>query len=288
MKPEFDDLFVYEPSFLIAEQMEEQGLVFEGKAIGTAALADLALKRDQLGMQDADPKAFANERKKGQTVGARKFKVATKRTRAALQRAIGKYQKSELDEKEFRKDVTKTMRMAWRDVFLAGLRAGGAKGEGSGKNKVMVKLDVGDDKWLKSAVQHEMRFLNGFINAVVNETYVMPLNRRVGMYLSALNSFYESARVIALPANVAIWWKGPDDKVTCPSCRYMFEHSPYTKLTLPTTPRSGATICLTNCRDHLFIRRVSPEQAESMSFGALTQRQHYVRKLRTIKKQGHA
>ncbi len=287
MKAQFDDLFVFMPSFLIAECLEARGEVFEGKAIGTAEIADLALKKDQLFVKDSDPQAFANERKKGQTVGARKFKAATKAAKTGLLRTIRQLQQGKIEEKEFRRESTKTMRTAWRDVFLAGLRAGGSKGEGSGKGKVLVKLDVGDDKWLRSAVQHEMRFLNAFLTAIIENTYTMPLKRRVGMYLDALQSFYNSARVIALPSNVVIWWKGPNDKRTCPSCQYLFENSPYSKITLPTTPRSGLTICLTNCRDRLWIKRVPPEKAESMFTGALVERQRYIRKLRKIKKQGH-
>lgn len=288
MRPEFDDLFVLMPSFLLAEQLEARGDVFEGKALGTAELADLSLKKDQLFVKDSDPKAFANERKKGQTVGGRKFKETTKRTKTVLLRAIRQYQQDKIDEKELKREVTKAMRIAWRDVFLAGLRAGGTKGEGSGKGKTLVKLDAGDDKWLKSAVQHEMRFLNGFLKAITEGTYTMPLKRRVGMYVDALQSFYNSARVIALPSNIIVRWHGPHDKKTCPSCEYLFENSPYSKITLPTTPRSGLQICLTNCRDRLWIKRVPPEKAESMMTGALVERQRHIRKLRKIKKTGTA
>jgi hypothetical protein len=286
MNAEFDDLFVFMPSFLLAERLEAYGGVFEGKAIGTAEIADLALKKDQLFAKDSDPKAFANERKKGQTVGGRKFKAATKAAKTGLLRTIRRFQQEKIEEKEFRREATKTLRVAWRDVFLSGLRAGGTKGEGSGKGKVLVKLDVGDDKWLRSAVQHEMRFLNKFLTAIIENTYTMPLKRRVGMYVDALESFYDSSRVIALPSNIAIWWQGPNDKRTCPSCEYLFENSPYSKITLPTTPRSGLTICLTNCRDRLWIKRVPPEKAESMVTGALVERQRHIRKLRKIKKEG--
>lgn len=285
-RAQFEGHFVFAPSFLIAEEIEEAGEVFEGKAIGTAAFADLALAKDQMFTKDADPKQYANERKKGQTVGKRKLGQVTKRTRTGLLREIKRFQGNKTDEKVLRKEAAKVMRTAWRDVFLAGLRAGGTPGEGAGKGKVLVKLDVGDDKWFKSAVQHEMRFLNGFLNAIIDETYVMPLNRRVKMYLDALSSFYESARVIAFPTNTLMWWKGPHDKRTCLSCAYLFENSPYTKLTLPTTPRSGLTICLTNCRDHLFVRRIAPEKVQVLMEGAIPKRDAYIRKLRKIKREG--
>ena len=272
-----DDLFVFVP---------DESPLFEGKALGTASIEDLALSKHKMFVQDIDPQAFAKKRQKGMTVGGRKFKETTKRTKRELLRTISHFQKDKIAEKELRKEATKTMRMAWRDVFLAGLRSGGAQGEGSGKGKVLVKLGPGDDKWVRSAVQHEMRFLNHFLDQIVDGSYVMPIKRRLKMYMDSLNSFYNSAKVIALPINVAVWWHGPHDKTTCPSCQYLFENSPYSKLTLPTTPRSGLTICLTNCRDRLWIKRVPPEKAESMMVGALVERQQHIRRLRKIKRQG--
>jgi len=150
----------------------------------------------------------------------------------------------------------------------------------------MVKIAPTDDKWLRSAMTHEMRFLNGFLRQIVEKTHKMPLDRRVEMYANALSSFYESARVSALPWEVVIHWAGPNNKITCPGCKYLFEHSPYSKADLPTTPRAGSTPCLTNCRDRLLIRRVEPQEASAVAEAGLTGEQH-IRNLRKIKRQGY-
>ena len=149
-----------------------------------------------------------------------------------------------------------------------------------------MKLSPGDDVWLKDAMRHEMRFLNRFVTAVVEEAFVMPLSRRVEMYVNALDSFYQSARVIALPESTLIRWTGPHDKKTCASCRWLCNNSPSSKYTLPTTPRSGATICLTNCRDRLNIRRVGLTEARAKTKGQI--REALARKLQRIKKTGKA
>jgi len=270
-----NDLFVYDDS------------LDEGKAVGTAKMDDLILKQDMLFPKDSNPAKLQNERKKGQTVAKRVFDNATKDTRKKFRKLVRDYYKGKVDEKALYKDASRVMKGAWKKVFLAGLRAGGTVGGGSGPGKNLVNIDASDEKWVKGAMQHEMRFLNKFLAAMVEDMTKMDPIRRADMYVDAMYSFFESARVIALPANVRIWWKGPDDHKTCESCSYLFVNSPYSKLTLPTTPRSGLTLCLTNCRDHLFAKRVSPEVAEADIHGALVERRRHIRVLRKIKRVGH-
>jgi hypothetical protein len=183
--------------------------------------------------------------------------------------------------------MTATMKKAWKEVFIAGARASGLGG-GQGAGKPLVQLTTEDEKWVRSAMTHEMQFLNGMLDAIVDESFVMPLPRRIGMYMDALESFYDSARVIGLPATSAIHWIIPKkDNRVCASCKYLAEHSPYSKRTLPTVPRSGATICLTNCRDRLFVRIVDQAKAQSLHEGSPTRGTH-IKQLRRIKRLGHA
>lgn len=279
LEAEYDDLFLYAPSFLMAE-----GRVEEGKALGTANQQDLLLLQQIGKLKSFNPEEFASERKRGQTVGKRKLKQVQQIVTDEFTDLIDDYQKGEIDEKKFRKDARKRMKIAWRDVFLAGLRAGGAPGLGQGQT-AMVKLGPGDDKWLKSAMKHESTFLNRFLDAVVEETYKMPLERRLKMYVDALEAFYDSARVIALPATTLIHWVGPKDKITCPSCRYMYVNSPFTKLTLPTTPRAGMTLCLTNCRDRLLVKSATLKQIKARE-AELPARSTMIQHLRKIKRTG--
>jgi len=284
---EYDDLFIYAPSFVLAEQIEASGGIVEGKALGTAKEVDLTLMRDLFKSVGRDPELFAEQRKKGKGVGLRKLHKVQDRTHAELLASIRKWNKGKVDEKELRAEARKTMRRAWRDVFLAGLRAGGVPGQGPGRGKPLVKLSHGDDTWLKSAMAHESRFLTKFLDAIISGDYKMPLPRRADMYVDALKSFYESARIIAFPANVLITWYGPMDKRKCVSCDYIIENNPYVKHNLPTTPRSGLTICLTNCRDRLLVRRVEPIEAKEALEEAPKARSGYIKDLRKIKRQGH-
>lgn len=260
--PQYDDLFVYAPSFTLYEELALEGRehLFEGKYIGTARESDLEFMNNQATM-DAFlfPERYANERRKGATVGKRRFKQVKARTQGELLQVVQDHDRGETWDTDFRKDATAIMKKAWREVFLAGVRASGMQGEGHGKTGV--QLTPHDEKWFKSAVQHEMRFLNGFMAAVTEQTYKMPLDRRVGMYMDALEAFYDSARVMGMPSTSLIRWTGKKDNRVCKSCQYIKRHNPFHKNRLPTVPRSGLTICLTNCRDRLLIRVVDTDTA---------------------------
>lgn len=282
---EYDDRFVFAPSVLAYERALAGGLT-EGKAIGTAPEADLVfLDKDRTMDAFLNPEQFGKDRKSGTTVGKKTLKKVQSRIEGELNKQIFDFQSGAIDEKEFRTRAVKTMKRAWKEVFIAGVRSSGVK---SPVQKEMIPaLSADDEKWLRSAMQHEMRFLNGMLAAVIEETWVMPLPRRVKMYADALESFYDSARVMGLPANISVHWllRHRDEKV-CPSCWYLDEHSPYSKKTLPTTPRSGLTICLTNCRCRLLLRIVEQDKALALMQASPTRGTH-IKRLRKIKKQGH-
>ncbi len=271
---EYDDLFVYLPSIM--------DVLTEGKSLGTARQQDLLLLQHAGKLQAFDPEAFASARKRGQTVGKRKLKKVQNETRDSLTALIAKYINGDIEESKFRKQARNLMKTAWKDVYLAGLRAGGLSSDSETKQ---VKLGPGDDRWLKSAMQHEMRFLNKFLTAIVDETYKMALPRRIDMYVTTLESAYDSARVMALPATALLYWTGPRDKITCPSCRYMYVNSPFTKFSIPLTPRNGGTICMTNCRDRLMVRSATMKKVKERE-AELPARSTMINHLRKIKRTG--
>lgn len=287
IEAEEDELFILAPSVLYGELLAESGTLFEGKSVGTAKELDLLfLDLDQTIRAKTRPKQFSNERKKGVTVGRRildrvQQQVERDLLRVMLRHDAGKYE----SRRAFERDAIAVMKPAWKEVFEAGVRSSGIKGTGSTTGPV-VKLTPEDQKWLRSAMQHEMRFLNGFITAVDEGTWKMPLPKRVRMYARTLEAFYDSARVIGLPATVLIHWTGENDERTCLGCKYLFEHSPYTKKTLPTVPRSGLTPCLSNCRDKLLIRQAESEAVISLTDRSLTRGTH-IKNLRRIKARGH-
>lgn len=280
--PVMDEDFVFAPTFLV------EGPLDEGKAIGTAKHADLVLLKNLLHGTNVDPGSHAKEVKQGNTVGRKKLAEIQDRTRRALVKLLSNYDTKKVGHTELRKQVVATMKTAWRDTFLAGIRAAGVPGSESGHGKVIVPSVVPamDEAWLKSAMAHEMGFLNKFLDDVITGTTVMPAVTRAKMYVDALESFYVSARVIGLPQDVVLWWVGPHDHRSCAGCKYLFAHAPYSKLNLPTTPRAGLTPCLTNCRDRILVRRGDPGEAAAIVASAKYTRGSHIANLRAIKRTG--
>lgn len=279
-----------EARFIFAPSWVASPLLLEGKALGTSELADLSLLHDLVRKKDTNLEQFAQARKLGSTVGRRKLRQVQQQTEAALLALLRRWHAKKITERALRRDATKLMKQAWRDVFLAGLRAAGTAPVPTGIRKPgdpLVLLGPGDDKWLQSAMQHEMRFLNRFLDAVASGDWVMPLERRAKMYVHALDAFYDSARLIGLPNNTIIHWVTVGDGRSCVSCQFLADNSPYTTATLPTAPKSGLTACLTNDRCWLYIRRVPPSQAEKVAQAAKYTRDGFIRKLRKIKRVGH-
>lgn len=275
--PLMDETFVFAPSMLV-----------EGKAIGTAKHADLILTKNLLSKSNVDPKDHAKILKIGVTVGRKKLAEVQERVRKKVGASIVSFQSGDLDADGLREVTTATMKEAWRDAFLSGIRAAGVPGTETGHGKLVVPdvLPAADEVWLKSAMQHEMGFLNDFLDDIVNENLRMPVLRRLQMYVDALGSFYESARVIGLPQEVLLWWAGPHDKNSCAGCKFLWENGPYTKLTLPTTPRAGLTPCLTNCRDRILVRRAPLEEVAKAGKSAKYTRAGFIAALRRIKRTG--
>lgn len=282
----YDDLFVFGPSVLAYERALASGLT-EGKALGTAREADLVfLDKDRTMDAFLHPETFGLDRRSGTTVGKKALKKVQARIESELNDLVFQFHAKKLDDAGLREAATKLMKGAWKETFIAGVRASGIKSPVH--HEMIPALSEEDTKWLRSAMQHEMRFLNGMLDAIVERTWKMPLPRRIRMYADALESFYDSARVMGLPATVSIHWLlRHRDERTCASCVYLEKHSPYSKKTLPTTPRSGATICLTNCRDRLLIRMVEGARAQELMQASPTRGTH-IKRLRRIKRLGHA
>ena len=276
---QYDDLFIFAPSFTIAE--ESGWSLDEGKYIGTSKEVDLVfLDKDKTMDAFLRPEEFATQRKKGVTVGKRSLNRIKKKTYAELLLAVMAHDNGKTWDTDFRKDAEQIMKRAWRDVFVAGVRSSGIRGRNPHES---IEFSADDETWLKGAIAHEMRFLNKFVAAVTEQTYRMPLDRRTGMYIDALESFYDSARVMGLPSTASFRWTGKKDKRVCESCQYLKDHNPYHKKNLPTTPRSGMTVCLTNCRDRLLVRVVGSDETLRILEEGKTREQH-VRKLLEIKR----
>lgn len=254
IEPEQDDMFIYATSFLEAERLRESGRLDEGKSVGTAHRDDKQFLRDANTII-LPAASLSYKRRVGSTVGKRVLDRVKAETLKYLLDAVSKHTAGKMTDRELEDGVTNRMKQSWREVFMAGVRATGYPGS-SGDELVRLREPL-DTKLLMGAIQHEMRFLNGFLRDIMSGSGKMPYDQRSRMYVDSLEAFYNNARVVGIPPYTLIYWLGPNDKRTCAGCRYLFKNSPYTKDQLPTVPKAGLTpcLCLTNCNANITTAR---------------------------------
>jgi hypothetical protein len=140
-----------------------------------------------------------------------------------------------------------------------------------------------DKTWINSAFMHETRFLKKFVGAVISGGGVMSYRKRAMMYANALDNVYNTGRLRGSPSDLLYYWvTSKRSNEPCKSCKWLEKMGPFTKYNLPTMPRSGATICLTNCHCRVVPRRVKPSQLNKP--WKMYSKGYLLRKLREIKR----
>lgn len=156
-----------------------------------------------------------------------------------------------------RRELSKT----YREAFRAGLRAHGVRQRA---------VTGPDKKWVDSAVRHEAGFLAGVGRDMVKGKSVKSLAPRIAMYGAAALGAFHAGRVASAGPNQQIHWIVDRAAENCQDCLELEARGPYTRDTLPTTPRAGATKCRSNCKCELVFDDVSDEQADQIVAQAVT------------------
>jgi len=108
-------------------------------------------------------------------------------------------------------------------------------------------LSSDEKRFVGYQVSKEMDFMKKFTDNILSGTGKMPYSRRMKMYSDSLDAMFGFGRLTFLPDDVKIIWKlGATDK-HCLDCLSFSANNPYTKRTLPGFPKSGASVCLSNC-----------------------------------------
>ena len=233
----------------VRSQLEQ---LIEGKALGTSTILQKDLARDwQANIEFGDrPAAQRAVMQKASASVQAKISQATSYARAK----IGPIIQAALDNTEPLPDLLEQAARLWarahRMVFDAGRGAVGLNKLGG-----LEKLTREEEEWFRGAVRDEIKYAATFLTDVyAGRVAVTRAWERFNDYIKAMRSTFESARVHVIPDNVLIYWMGPADAHRCKGCEYVQELSPFTKKTLPITPRSGHTECHCNCRHRLVLR----------------------------------
>jgi hypothetical protein len=146
--------------------------------------------------------------------------------------------------------LKKELGVAYQEAYVFGQQSVGYTGD----------LMDEDLAFIKSFRRSENKFLNKFMGAIVADKLVMDRYERAKMYVDTIKTVFDHGRVEGAPPWVTIYWVPSRGAQHCPDCLILAVNSPYTKKTLPTTPRAGDTRCLSNCKCHLMIRFKKPKE----------------------------
>ena len=203
---------------------------------------------------------FKKERRAQSSRSQEKFNEIRDRILDAMIRYTNEFKNGEISKRRWQDWVRHLLRESYREAYKAGFQS-------SGVGTLQVGTTEFDEKWVNTASRHEMKYFNKLLDEIAEGRQSGSIEKRLSNYTKALKNVYFSGRVMGTPSNHLIDWVGPQDRKTCVSCRFLAKHSPYTKDTLPTTPRAGDTRCLMNCRDKLIVREVKPELFEKIQMG---------------------
>ena len=183
-----------------------------------------------------------------------------------LEDVLEAVERGDLSEKAALSRLREVFNDNFRKAYALGLKAQGV-GARRKTGSVVSLFTENDDHFIRTAVGEELRFMKRFVTAIREDALSMAFERRVNMYVKGLDGLFGAGRVAALPKDVLMWWSGPVDGNKCESCFYLKDNSPYMPHTLPTTPRAGDTLCLSNCRDKLVVRVAESAEIRQVNEG---------------------
>ena len=155
-----------------------------------------------------------------------------------LNALVKKVEKGTITQKQFDKQA--------HDLVSTNFRKAYEKGRGQ-------PLDAGDEEWLSRAAAEELGYARKFGAQAAADELRMPRGQRAEMYGQTLGGIATHAQVESLPDDARIdWVLGVAEH--CEDCLMLAANSPYTKWNLPTTPRAGATVCLSKCKCKLRVK----------------------------------
>lgn len=271
----------------------------EGKAVGT-----YERKRRDLRALEAQAYAIVHGKKHAGIVkkktreSNRQVEQVKSQFHKKLTKEIKSYENGTISHNTLVNRTSSDIRNAYQSTYSLGLKAQGhgalatdARPHGYSTSNVNVE----DAQWLRSAAEEEIGYWKNFMRDLRRgdvpdaddeerlPTRKMVKQRRLKMYVDSLDAIYAAGQVRGMPEELHIvnWIFGHAEH--CPECIYLEMHSPYTKESLPTTPRAGTTRCLTNCKCRIVIQRVPREVYLEVKKKQKT-KQHHLRQLERSRK----
>lgn len=208
---------------------------YKAKGDMTAAARELATPE---GIDTAKAKAYVSFTRMETGLNSRVMKL------------MKQQEEGDIDIAQLEWGLKKELGIAYKEAYSLGQQSVGYSGD----------LMDEDLAFIKSFKATENGFLRNFMNAIASEKLVIDRYERAKMYVDTVKTLFDHARVEAAPEWVKIYWMPTRGARHCLDCLELAVNSPYTKETLPTTPRAGDTKCLSNCQCHLMLRYKKPKE----------------------------
>jgi len=172
-----------------------------------------------------------------------------------------KYPDAPASKTKLRLEMARQLKHHYYHAYKLGLHGAGLKHAMDYKT---IRLTGEEQDWVESAWQHEARYFTSFFDDLVTDSSRTNVYRRVDAYVETINAIYHAGLVRATPAETIWFWRlHPAEH--CEGCKVLARYSPYTKFTLPTTPKAGSTQCLSNCKCSLEARTARPGEVERVA-----------------------
>lgn len=187
----------------------------------------------------------------------------------------------QLSKTQFRKRMKAAMRIAYKDAYDLGTLASGL---GRANSAVTTHASPDEKQWLDNMFSQEQKYFNKFLAALERGESRTKASQRIRSYANAVRSIFEGSRVLQIPDNTVLHWV-LQSKNPCSDCRLIHRLSPYTKYTLPTTPKAGSTRCLANCYCKIRVVKATPAEVARVARKNKSA-EHILKKLRANRKRG--
>lgn len=197
----------------------------------------------------------------------RQFQGIQGRFRMALRRLLRSWE-GDHDTPALLKASEPIFRKFWTQAYKVGLTTGDLSRHLQPTKRRIYKpvlFTRTDQKWIDSAVDEELGYWAKLVADVHHGRSRTDPYTRVDYYTKSLESPYHAGRVVALPHLQQIKWEINPSAEHCLSCQYLELIGPFTKESLPCTPRDGSTICKFNCKCKLVYSDVDEAKYKELS-----------------------
>lgn len=216
--------------------------------------------RRSLGKRIKNNSRYKNLLKKGKNVGSSQFSRLNSKFEKDLKRLLADYQNDKIDMKRFRRESSELFRKAYEDAWFYGRKSSGIYNVL--KNPSKPKKE--EERWFRGAVREELAFWNSFLDELEKDKDLsgkkFSVQERVEMYAETIRFMFNAGQLSGMPDTVLLHWYPKNKPNMCPGCQYMVDNSPFTRETMPTTPKAGDTPCLYRCAHRVVVRHSTPTQ----------------------------